>query len=471
MSLGKTDSMPLVRLDWRALALPAGLWRAALTAIAVSILLSGVLIACNVLSASFPREPIQREVRRAFAERQLQNYGWLVYNSTIGMHQFNDCLVLLEAVDDRAPLIKRALSPTISGASVGQGGGGFTVPCPPLRAFVNGERPPLLPSDHYHRYVHGNVALTAALLQITSIKSLHEWYGALSLLLPLLATALALWRLARGGVRDAGPLTLSFVALNGVLLATAFGVQYYGQSLAHFPADILLSLYLLTVIGLGARLSSLSLACGCAAAFGALTMYFEFLTGGLPMGLSMVLALACVRTLDSPQRGDWARIGANAAAFLFGFVCIYAMKQTLTGYVFGADVLAASGERLETWVSGAKIGETFHRLGFFSPVIGGGSISMATLLIASSAGAFGAGVATMGFRWRTTPIGAWGVAIAALIIPAWYLTLRLHTYAHAFMMIRIMMSFFTASYFLLAWCYRDRIAATLTKLAARWRGI
>jgi hypothetical protein len=470
MSLDKTHAAPRFRLGWRALSFPAGLWRAGAAAIATAVVLSGLLIACNVLSAALPRAPIQREVRRGFAERQLQNYGWLVYNSTIGMHQFNDCLVLLEAVDDRAPLVKRALSPTISGASVGQGGGGYTVPCPPLRAFANGERPPLLPGDHYHRYVHGNVALTAALLQIATIKDLHSWYSALSLLLALAVVGLALWRLARAGTRDAGPLTLSFVALNGVLLATAFGVQYYGQSLAHFPADILLSLYLLAVISLGARLSSLSLACACAAAFGVLTMYFEFLTGGLPMGASMVLAVACVQTLDRPRSGDWARVGITLAAFLIGFVGIYAIKQAVTGYVFGADVLTASGERLETWLSGAKIGETFMRLGFFSPVIGGGSVPMAALLIASSAAALGASVATLAFRWRTAPIGAWGLAAAALIIPAWYLTLRLHTYAHAFMMIRIMVSFFAASYFLLAWCYRERLGAALAKLVARWRG-
>ncbi|MES1204068.1 MAG: hypothetical protein ABUS57_21735, partial [Pseudomonadota bacterium] len=277
MSLSKTESAPRFRLDWRALSFPAGMWRAGAAAIATACVLSGLLIACNVLSAALPREPILREVRRGFAERQLQNYGWLVYNSNIGMHQFNDCLVLLEAVDDRAPLVKRALSPTISGASVGQGGGGYTVPCPPLRAFANGERPPLLASDHYHRYVHGNVALTAALLQIATIKDLRSWYSVLSLFLPLMVCVLALWRLARAKPRDAGPLTLSFVALNGVLLATTFGAQYYGQSLAHFPADIPLSLYLLTVIGLGARLArSLSLACACAAAFGVLTMYFEF---------------------------------------------------------------------------------------------------------------------------------------------------------------------------------------------------
>jgi hypothetical protein len=145
------------------------------------------------------------------------------------------------------------------------------------------------------------------------------------------------------------------------------------------------------------------------------------------------------------------------------------MKQALTGYVFGADIMAASGERLETWVSGAKIGETFRRLGFFAPVIGGGSIPMAALLIASSAAALGASVATMGFRWRTTPIGAWGLVAAALIIPAWYLTIRLHTYAHAFMMIRIMWSFFAASFFLFAWCYRAQIGAAAAKIVERWR--
>ena len=270
MSLDKTVETPRLSSTMRALTFPAGLWRAAGAALAASLLTALLLLACNVLSAALPRGPIVSEIKRGFAERQLSNYGWLMYNSTIGLHQFNDCRVLLEAADDRAPLIKRALSPTISGASVGQGGGGFTVPCPPLRAFVNGERAPLQPSDHYHRYVHGNVALTAALLQVAGIKTLRTIYGALSLLLPLAVAGVALWRLARG--RDRRTLTLSLAALYGVLLATAFGAQYYGQSLAHFPADILLSLYLMTFVCLGELLASLSLSCAIAAMFGVLTM-------------------------------------------------------------------------------------------------------------------------------------------------------------------------------------------------------
>ncbi len=468
MSPDKTAATRL-KPSMRTLTIPAGLWRAAAAALGASLVTALLLLACNVLSAALPRGPIVSEIKRGFAERQLSNHGWLMYNSTIGLHQFNDCLVLLEAVDDRAPVIERALSPTISGASVGQGGGGFTVPCPPLRAFVNGERQPLKPSDHYHRYVHGNVALTAALLQGASIKTLRTAYGALSLLLPLAVACAALWRLARG--RDGRTLSLSLAALYSVLLATAFGGQYYGQSLAHFPADVLLSLYLLAVVCLGDRLGSLSLSCAIAAIFGVLTMYFEFLTGGAPMGASLVLALAAAQSLDRTRAGDWARIAAPLAAFGTGFIAMYALKQIATSYVFGADVIAASGARLETWFSGAKVGETFRRLGFFSPVIAGGSIPIATLLITSSAAGLGAAFATLAFRWRTAPIGAWALAAAALIIPAWYLILRLHTYAHAFMMIRIMVSFFAASYFLLAVLYRRQIGTAVSRWAERWRGM
>ena len=449
--------------DLRAYAPPA------LMALAAALLASIVLLAVNYVSATLPREQINAAIRQGFNDRQLVRWGWLPLNSDIGVHQFNDCLVLLMAVDDRAPALERSLSPTISGASVGTGGGGFTVPCPPLREFVSGRMEPLKPSDHYHRYVHGNVAVTAAMLEVFSIWGVRTIYGLLAQFTPLIVLGLALWRFARPREDSAGPVTLAFAAFTSFMLAAFFGVQYYGQSLAHFPADILLSLYLLTIVLGGKSLDSPIRFAMLNALFGALTMYFEFLSGGIPMGVSLVLAIASARALD--RGGDMKKIFFAGCCFTLGVVTIYAVKQIATGIVFGSEVFGASGSRLSTWMGGVFPVTTIIRLFWQLRELAGGSQIAGGAMAAASIAAFFFAVYRLSDRKFPVQAGHWGFIWAALVIPVWWFTFSLHTYVHAWMMIRIMVFFNAASFFVLALIYRERIASAVEALAIRWRSL
>lgn len=441
---------------------------AGVVALAAALLASAVLLAFNVASANLPRAPIAAAVRDGFAHRQLSDYGWLPMNTQIGFHQFNDCLILLMAVDDRPEAIKRAFSPSIAGASVGVSGGGFIVPCPVLHKFIQGERAPLTDADYYHRYVFGNVALTALLLQTASIGEVRAAYGTLSFLAPFLLFLFAAWRFWRGRGEAA---TLGLAAVYGGLLTFAFAAQYYGQSLAHFPPDILLSLYLWGVVLLGRRLEGLNAFAAYNAVFGALTMYFEFLSGGAPMGASLVLAVAAAQALDAKMRDyarDWTRLIVSIGAYGVGFITIYLAKQIATTMVFGADKLASSGSRLETWMTGANPFQVYGRLYTYLNEIGGGSQWIGVMVVGGALAALIAALVQM-IRARSAAPGQWGLVAAALVVPVWYLLLPLHTYVHAWMMIRIVVGFMAAAYFLIAVLYKQQVAAALTRLAERWR--
>lgn len=441
---------------------------AGVIALLAALLASTLLLSFNVASANLPRAPITAAVRDGFAHRQLVDYGWLPMNTQIGFHQFNDCLILLMAADDRPEAIKRAFSPSIAGASVGVSGGGFIVPCPVLHKFVQGERAPLTDADFYHRYVFGNVALTALLLQSASIGEVRAVYGALSFIAPFLLFLFAAWRFGRGRGEAA---TLALAALYGVVLTFAFASQYYGQSLAHFPPDILLSIYLWGVVLLGRRLHGLNALAAYNAVFGALTMYFEFLSGGAPMGASLVLAVAAAQALDAKTRDnarDWTRLAVSLGAYGAGFVTIYLMKQIATTMAFGADKLASSGSRLETWMTGANPFQVYGRLYTYLNEIGGGSQWIGVVIVGGALAALVAALVKM-IRARSTIPGQWGLVAAALVVPAWYLLLPLHTYVHAWMMIRIVVGFIAAAYFLLAVLHKAWIAETLVRLGERWR--
>ena len=117
-------------------------------------------------------------------------------------------------------------------------------------------------------------------------------------------------------------------------------------------------------------------------------------------------------------------------------------------------------------MTGADPFQVFGRLYTYLNEIGGGSQWIGVVLVGGALAALIVAVVKM-IRARSASPAQWGLVAAALVIPVWYLLLPLHTYVHAWMMIRIVICFMAAAYFLLAVLHRDQVAAALRRVAER----
>lgn len=453
---------PRVMLSRSAIALAAaGL---------LALLASGLLLAVNLWSATLPRGPIVSAVREGFADTMLQDKSLLRLNSDIGAHQFNDCLILLMAADDRAPALQRALAPTTSGAAILKSG---APPCPALRQLVDGKAPPLTPTDYYHRYVHGHVALIAGLLQVFSVRDLRVGFGALSFWLPASASIFALWRLMAMNIPPAARRTATAAAalIWGALLTTSFGEQYFGKSLAHFPSDCLFPLYVWGVLLLGRRLDSLFGLAAYNALFGVITMYFELLMGGAPIGASLVLTMTAAQLLDRPRGDGVWRIFVAIAAFGGGLVTLYGLKMAATAVVFGPDILGAAASRLAGYVGGPSALAGLIGLARNAEYFSGGNAWMGCMLVLAALVALAMGLRRMVFPRLSHEPAHWALVGAAMIAPAWWLSLRLSTWVHPWALGRFVIALIAPSLFLFLVLEARPIGEALNGLADRWRGL
>ena len=258
-------------------------WRRALiatfaTAAIIAIGLYAAFLALSFASLRTDRAVLIDRINTAFADKALDRQAsWLQGNTEIGAHQYNDCLILFQAVDDRAPDGLRAISPLSVPVDTDNA-------CATLADFAAGRVSP--PTRYYHQYLHAHTTLARLLVPSLGVAGLRGLYK-LAITLTLLAgVGYAVSGLMRGRrtAVDAAWLVI-FLAFG-----RWFGLESFGQSLGHGPADLVALVFLLYL----QRVSSVQpitpgKAIAASAVFGALTMQFEFLTGGLPLGLSIVV--------------------------------------------------------------------------------------------------------------------------------------------------------------------------------------
>jgi hypothetical protein len=93
----------------------------------------------------------------AFESGQLVEDPYQEGSTTIGSHQWNDCLITLMAIDQRGDHTRLAISPIIANFP---GLADDTDPCALLNTMVSELRPNPGPElYHYDRYVHGATVL------------------------------------------------------------------------------------------------------------------------------------------------------------------------------------------------------------------------------------------------------------------------------------------------------------------------
>ena len=432
----------------------------ALKAVGVAVLIMLLFFIASYFSLGRQLETARSNVRAAFASGELlPGANKALGNTILGVHQFNDCLILGMSIDQRPGLERELLVSPIRAAfsaTVEDRGVGATLPptiversdpaepCPVLYHLAEGDTP-LTGVEYYHRYLHGQTILVRYLLPVMSVNMIRLLYSSLLSLTVTAGFAYSLIMLATG-VRHATYLVWAVVF---VAFSRWFGLESFGQSLSHGPSDLIIVAYLLFLCiasrrGLGAPALLMS-----SAVFGSLTMIFEFLTGGLPLGAALMIGLIPLVLRQDAARLRMAGVTLQCLlAFATAAVACIVLKILIALATFGFGVLPdffdALGKRM-------SIGDTSSMsngglMVFGSKIIGGLSglagnmrlLAGLTIALAVVAGIWGfttIRMCSLSDRLREQSLF---LLASNVVIPVWLVAFWQHTIQHAWFMDRIL---------------------------------
>lgn len=447
----------------RILTHSAGLYVRALFAIGAAVAVFFVLS----YSATFvSREQIASNLERANAQHSFgQTYApWT--GRAIPRFTVNDCAFLTFLLQDYPSRIAETVSARIPNFDL-YAPGGATYPTVPscLQLIASLDRP-----DHadpqarwYHRYLHGQRIFARLALALVSPDALGEITLTLNVLVLLSVLMPALWRLrARGSdfVRQAG-----FAAIAATLLLFD-GLWLFGIYFSHGASDLVLSTFAAYAYYRGAAAAPERTFVVGVALFGVATAVFEYLTGGVPFGLALLLGIVA---LDGPADPTALMRRAWHGSVIFGLAILltFAIKIALVALLVDATVLSDFASGLS-----ARVGNTFvaalppkevewvssfgidvsslerhwilsvlymlARLGYASFVIGYGSVILGIALIGTAVVATAVLFIKQAFRARD-PVAQTRLAIllgSALAMPVWSVVFLNHTLLHAIWMVR-----------------------------------
>ncbi|MEO8176085.1 MAG: hypothetical protein ABI626_05435 [Sphingomicrobium sp.] len=372
-----------------------GWWRPTLiTAIITAVV--GIISFASFLwasTAALPGDPavFRARIAHGFAAGDLVEDPFQEGSTTIGSHQWNDCLIIVMAMDQRGDPARLALSPILM--DFGATPSVSNNPCAVLSALNQGATPNGN-LYYYDNYPHGAVVLLRLLLPYREIERIRADYR--NLLSGLLVASLALVMVGLASGRNMR--AFAAIGVTSVALMRYFGLESFSQSLGHGPADAVLAAYTLALAAMAFRPTGLGLAVVAAAVCGALTMIFELFTGGVPLGLAMVIGLTPL--VVRPAVRPTVAAGASAAAFLGAGAIFYLLKMVAVVMIAGGGIAGnavAEAFRLTIFVPNGvlkdgtgfavAIRETFHSV---DTLTGGmGLMSAATIVIGLAAGAYG----------------------------------------------------------------------------------
>jgi hypothetical protein len=332
---------------------------------------------------------------------------------------------------------------------------------------------------HYHRYINGSWVVAALLLLPMSFQSATALLFLLALAPAGILVVVASRRLwgSAGSARDAAFLTC------GIAYLLASGVTLFGWSLALAPGEIILSGFLLF-----AFLKPLnSLAPGtlvlAAATFGCLTAAFEYLSGGIPAGVALLLGLM---GMDQLGRVTFSRAAMAVGAFCFAILATFALKAGAVALVWSGEEITAAGARLTVWttpggwslnpsaadrlaafgisaddVQGSRLAATAFaliKLAYFSDLLTLGSRPLGWIVCVGGPLALIALAARDGLRGKDpqTRLRALLLLGSALALIVWYAFLVRHTIEHAYFVQRP-----------LAWLFLIAVGSLAWRLSAR----
>ena len=443
---------------------PKGLFyttaRTVLISSTIAVLCMVLFYVASYFSLGRQLETAKSNVRSAFVSGDLlPSANKALGNTTVGVHQFNDCLILGMGIDQRPGLkrevlvspIRTSFPATVQGQHAGQMLPPTLIersdeadPCPVLYRLAEGDTPSAQ-VEYYHRYLHGQTVLIRYLLPIMSVGMIRLMYSSLLALTVTAGFAYSLFMIASG----VKPPTYLVWAIVFVAFSRWFGLESFGQSLSHGPSDLVIMIYLLFLClasreGLGATALLIS-----ASVFGALTMIFEFLTGGLPLGSALLIGLLPLAIRQDREGGRTLEITSRCLlAFAVAAVLCIALKVLIAIATFGLavvpDFLHALGKRMAiadtaNMPNGGPVVFASKVLGGLSALAGNMRL-LAGLTIALAVGAGLWGFTTLRTSSASSRLREQSLFLLAsnLPIPVWLLVFWQHTIQHAWFMDRIL---------------------------------
>jgi hypothetical protein len=419
-----------------------------------------------VLGASTDPEGVVEQARQAFEAGELGTEDYLPFDARRGWHQYNDCNVLQMLSDTESSTVERALAPRVRAADAD-----WSRQCAVLRALVVDDAAPDGYELHrYARYWHGYHVPTAVGLRIANLRTLRL---ALSLGVWSAIFLLALAACMRGGWH---------MRMTGLVIAgaasTVWAVPHFAPSLTHGPGDAFLLLGLAVIAAWPSVALRPRHLVPFAAAFGAGVVFFEMLTGQLPIAAAWLGAIVLAAVQDETQDTEVPRVGdggraepgrllrvpAAIAAFGLAAVSTVAVKQVLALLLVDPGSAGPFFANLRLYMS-VPAGEggwpglllPFGRLVRQASMLTYGSSLGGYVLVAGSAVAWLV-AAVMAIRARDSAEGRAVLLLLGLcMIPvAWVLLLPLHSYVHAPFMARMLVVPISLSVLALLWSLAKR---------------
>jgi hypothetical protein len=268
----------------------------------------------------------------------------------------NDCLMLGALLQDYPSRLAQSISARIPPAErqpllrVGDP----TIPAC-LQLIVALERPDHADPDavFYHRYLHGQRVFAALALAAVSPQALG-WITLLANALLLLSVLVPALRRRNDSWSDRG------YAMIAATLLLFDGLWLFGIYFTFGLSDLVLAAFLAYAYHRNVANKPESTFALAVALFGAATALFEFLTGGIPFGLALLLGVVA---LDGPpDRVALLRRGFHGCViFALAIILTFVVKLTLVMLFVDPNVLADFGGALSTRV-GASFADSLPPL-------------------------------------------------------------------------------------------------------------
>lgn len=433
---------------------------AIMRSIAVAAIFYAILLSLSWVSLHNDSRHATAAVVAAFSSGDLTEYDITLTDAHIGAHQFNDCLILDQAITRSGTRAQMAVTPPNDLAIRTSG------VCRELKESVTQGKHGQL--NFYQNYIHGHTVLARLLLDFLPVRAIRALYQLVICGLLVAGLAFAMREALRRGATVNVIFWLCFFAC----FARFFGFEYFGQSLGHAPADAVLLGYALWLeaVSFGEQSRPVDFVVP-AATFGALTAIFEFWTGGIPLGIALTIAGVAM----AERRDDRLRTSEALAcvSFVTAIATMVAIKIVLTEMFFGDGAVASAGSQLFARVAGSAQFEAFP-----PPTIGNiatrvsqglgemvGGQPVLVVMILSLAIVFGAaGLAHL----RRTELRSRAALIAGsnLMPILWVAVLNHHFYIHAWFMTRIFAWTIATGFSLFAMAAATRVPATVKMLPA-----